>query len=541
MPASPTVQVLDGHHSIGGTKILLRAGEHRVLLDFGTNYATMSRYYAEFLRPRSARGVTDFLVHGLLPRLRGAYRPGLFPSDEFPSGDAEFELDGPTAVLLTHAHLDHCGAISFLDPAIPVYSTPTTLALLRAWQEVANPDPTNEVVYYSERAADARGVVRGTERGTKRRRAWRLLGDPTEALRSALERSPSTRGTLEGPVPSDGRSDPVIRELGVRWMGVDHSLMGAAAFLADVDGARIAYTGDVRFHGERGADTEGFLRELERRSPDVLLVEGTRLEKPDAPDRGNLTTEAEVRRRSTGALQEYAGRFAVADFGPRNIERLRLFREVAQDLGRQLVVTDRDAHTLHLLATAEPRIPLDFGPGAMRIWEEPSAARGHAWQQSIDQAHSDAKIRREEIEANPGRWLLCFSYLDVNDLIDLRRATRGGVWLYSSSEAHGEEQEFDFHRLQNWVEWAGMRAVGFHLDATTGRPSFDEGFHASGHASQAELIELVRRANPRAIVPVHSERPHRYAELLGPEGVRVVLPRPDLPLDVARLAAGATS
>lgn len=541
MAPGPTLQVLDGHESIGGTKILLDAGAHKVLLDFGTNYKRLSRFYAEFLRPRSARGVTDFVVHGLLPRLRGAYRPGLFPADEFPTGDAEFEGAAPTAVLLTHAHLDHCGAISFLRPEIPVYSSPTTLALLRAWQEAANPDPTNEVVYYSERAADARGVVRGTERGTKHRRAWRILGEATGALTTALEASPSSRGTLEGPSAADGRSDPVLRELGVRWMAVDHSLMGAAAFLLDVDGARIGYTGDVRFHGERGADTEAFLRELERRAPDVLLVEGTRLEAADAPEHGGRTTEEEVRRRATATLREYAGRFAVADFGPRNIERLRMFRDVADTLGRQLVVTDRDAHTLRLLATTERNIPTDFAPGALRIWEEPSAARGHAWQQAVDSAWADAKIRRDEVEANPGRWLFCFSYLDVNDLIDLRRATRGGVWLYSASEAHGEEQEFDFQRLKNWIEWAGMRPVGFQIDPASGRPVFEPGYHASGHATQAELLELVRRASPRAIVPVHAEMPHRYAELLAPEQVRVVLPRPDVPLEISRIGTGAIS
>lgn len=541
MGSSPTLQVLDGHDSIGGTKILLASGDQRVLLDFGTNYRRMSRYYADFLRPRSSRGVLDFLVHGLLPPMTGAYRSDLFPRDEYPQGDVVGAAPAPTAVLLTHAHLDHCGAISFLEPSIPVYSTSTTLALLRSWQETGKADLTNEVVYCGERSSTSSGTLRAAESKDKRQRAWRLLTPPSGGLLDAVARAPTARGELTGPAPSDGRQDPALRELHVEPLAVDHSLMGAAGFLLDVDGARVAYTGDVRFHGERQAETEGFLRALERRSPDVLLVEGTRLERPGSHERSNATSEPEVRRNALAALQKFAGRFAVADFGPRNVERLRLFRDIAQELGRQLVVTDRDAHLLTMLSTTEPNIPVDFGPGGLRIWAEPSAHRGAPWQHRIDGAYADARIDRAEVERAPGRWLLCFSYNDVNDLVDLRRATRGGAWLYSSSEAHGEEQEFDFQRLSHWIEWAGMHAVGFTVDPASGRPVFEPGFHASGHASQAELVDLVRRANPRAIVPVHSEVPEQYRALLGPEGARVVLPRPDQPLDIARLAAGANS
>jgi ribonuclease J len=541
MPAAATLQVLDGHDSIGGTKILLATGEHRVLLDFGTNYRRMSQYYADFLRPRASRGVLDFLVHGLLPPLAGAYRRDLFPPDEFPHGDVEGERSAPTAVLLTHAHLDHCGAIAFLEPSIPVYSTPTTLAMLRSWQETGKADLLNEVVYCGTRTATASGILRSGESKEKHQRSWRLLGEPSSALIDAVTRAPTAKGELIGPAPADGRGDDVLRELHVESRAVDHSLMGAAGFVLDVDGARVAYTGDVRFHGERRAETEGFLQSLERRSPDVLLVEGTRLERPGATERPNVTSEPEVRRNALTALREFAGKFAVADFGPRNVERLRLFRDVAHELDRQLVITDRDAHLLTTLSATQPDIPVDFGPGGLRIWTEPSASRGAPWQHQIDETHSDARIDRSEIERRPGHWLLCFSYHDVNDLVDLRRATRGGAWLYSSSEAHGEEQEFDFQRLQHWIEWAGMHAVGFTVDPASGRPHFPAGLHASGHATQSELIELVRRANPRTVIPVHSEVPELYRTLLGPEGARVVLPRPDVPLDLARLRTGVIS
>jgi len=533
MRAQSSVTVLDGHDSIGGTKILLSTGAERVLLDFGTNFRRMGTFYEEFLHPRPTRGLTDLLEVGLLPRRRGFYRSDLLPPGDYPRGDAEFEGEGPTAVFLTHAHLDHCGALAYLDPSIPVYLTPASLAILRAWQETTKPDLFTEITYYTERRTET-GALLGTERGSpRRRRPFRLLGEPVGDLASVLSSSPSKRLAIDGPLPGSGAGDGPVRALNLHALTVDHSLYGSVAFVADVDGARVAYTGDVRFHGERGRETESFLRELERRAPDVLLVEGTRLLPAGATADQPITTEVEVARRSLATVQEYAGRLVVADFGPRNIERLKTFREVAQSTDRELVVTGKDAYLLALLARAVPGVPTDFGPGRIRIWSEPTVRALSPWEERVDAWFPDAVIGPDEIVRHPGRHLLCFSFFDANDLVDLRAATPGGLWLYSSSEAHGEEQEFDFHRLQNWIAWAGMHQVGFHYDPSRDELTFEPGYHASGHATQAELLEFVRRSNARRIVPVHSETPGRYRELLGPEGARVELPVPGRALPLA--------
>jgi len=135
MGARASITVLDGHDSVGGTKIVVESGAGPVLLDFGTNYRRHAEFFEEYLHPRPARGVTDLLELGLLPRRRGLYRAELFPSADYPDADRSFEGERPLAVLLSHAHLDHCGAVAYLDPTIPVVTSPVTLALLRAVQE----------------------------------------------------------------------------------------------------------------------------------------------------------------------------------------------------------------------------------------------------------------------------------------------------------------------------------------------------------------------------------------------------------------------
>jgi ribonuclease J len=48
-------------------------------------------------------------------------------------------------------------------------------------------------------------------------------------------------------------------------------------------------------------------------------------------------------------------------------------------------------------------------------------------------------------------------------------------------------------------------------------------FHTSGHAPEPDLLEVVRRLRPRYLLPVHTERPERWRELLLGEGTKVLL------------------
>ena len=71
--------VFDGSGCIGGNKIYLLADGVGVFFDFGLNFSARSRYFDEFLRPRSALGLLDYLKTGLLPPIPGIYRHDLFP------------------------------------------------------------------------------------------------------------------------------------------------------------------------------------------------------------------------------------------------------------------------------------------------------------------------------------------------------------------------------------------------------------------------------------------------------------------------------
>lgn len=141
------ITVYDGAETIGGNKIYVEEGGRGVFLDFGMNFAKHSKYFAEFLNERSTRGIHDSLYLNLIPELN-IYRTDLIPSDVDVSKYPELNVE---AVLLSHAHMDHCGNVGFLHENIPVVASATTLAVLKAMRDSGRPGIGGEIVYHSPR------------------------------------------------------------------------------------------------------------------------------------------------------------------------------------------------------------------------------------------------------------------------------------------------------------------------------------------------------------------------------------------------------
>ncbi|MBC7262321.1 MAG: hypothetical protein H5T63_09930 [Chloroflexi bacterium] len=317
-------------------------------------------------------------------------------------------------------------------------------------------------------------------------------------------------------VPFTGK----VNGLEVRWWQVDHSVPGAVAFAICTSAGWIGYTGDIRFHGQNAPLMERFIQELARLELTALLCEGTHLS--DEP----VVTERQVAENALHLVRRAEGRLVVADFAPRNVERLSTFHKVAQETGRRLAIQPKDAYLLHAIALADPTtFPDPLTLPELVLYADPKSAP-RSWEKELRQKWAVRMAGPAEVSDHPDEYILCFSLWDVNDLLDLQ-GIGGGVYIYSNSRAYDEEQAIDLARLRNWIRHVELRMEG-DPDDPHRLP-----LHASGHATGPQLREFVTQVRPRILIPIHTEHPHWWQQSLAGTNIQIVLPQVGQPIFLA--------
>lgn len=553
-----SLTVYGGCGTVGGNKILLEDHDEdtRLFFDFGTSFKVREQFFEEYLNPRPGAGLLDLLemeygTYGhLLPPLEGIYRDDFVPAGDIWSryrDDRRFrELPALDGVLVSHAHVDHTGYISFLRPEIPVYTSAMSAFIAKAMQDSMVPHFEKEVCYLSERIPKAeeggREVLRSEGKLPLRLRPFVFMdGGGLNGTAQRFWQDTPYKRQLESPTVLPFQQHAVegvrVGRLPVRHYPVDHSIHGASAWAVETSAGWVVYTGDLRLHGTRGEDTERFIAAARALQPRVLLCEGTR-----APRRGDETepalpsvTEQEVEDNAGREVARETG-LVVADFGPRNIERLLAFLRIAQATGRTLVVLAKDAYLLDAMHLVDPSVPTLETEPALRVYGDLKSQPLSA-ERLVRRRHKGKFVLPEEIRANADRFILCFSFWDVKNLIDIDPAA--GTYIYSSSEAYTEEQRLDIWRLRHWLDHFGLRGIGLprtsNAEETTDAPEeFEPGqekLHASGHAAAADLAALAKEIRPQTLVPIHTENP-RFFQALEHEGIEIRVPEYAVPIEL---------
>lgn len=525
------LKVLDGEDTIGGSKILVGWGGEGVFLDFGINYGRWGRYFEEYVKPRTAYGLGDLWKLGLVPQIRGLYRPDVVPAG-LSAGD-ELPVQKINAVYISHAHLDHAGLAGLLDTSIPLVCSRTTASILKAVQDSGKGDLFSQSVYMSpykpgkvggqqvltsDKTEDYIGrdlILTDGDGAAAFDRFWNA--PPNQGLGGGKSKKGLRAGTVNRMQPSAGGVQ-------AKEFRVDHSVLGSSGFLLESPQGPVAYSGDMRAHGEHAEDTRRFLDGMVRRPPWILLVEGTQVREREGPEQalGLATGEEDVEQNSLETVDAHRGQTVVADFAPRNIERLKSFLRIAKKTDRRLVITPKDAYLLHGMHAADASVPV---PSSDMVVFDPPAGTESKWEAFILGEYADHVIRHAEIRSGQTEHILSLSYFDLKHLLDVE--PERGCYIYSSSEAHSEEQAIDMLRLHNWLDHFHLKPVGFKLIPDPRKPgkltpTFDRGFHASGHMPGDEVLDWVRRIRPEHILPVHTEHAELFAKALEGTGTQVL-------------------
>ena len=343
-----------GVREIGGNKILLEDGERKLFLDFGYPYSKYRTYYEEYLKPRAGAGLLDLLVMGLLPHLEGIYRTDLETGNlwqQIRQAGHYRRLEDVGGVLLSHAHLDHSGHISFLREDIPVYSTATAAFIAKAIQDSGRADFDQQVCYFTPRVEEClkgwkQGAYIASSSGDRQRRFCvadrsRLSEDAEKFWKEVIRHKRLDSQSLD---------DIGACSFNLLCFPVDHSIPGACAWGIETSSGWLVYSGDLRLHGKRGNLTETFTKEASLLHPRALILEGTNVDK-----KTNIP-EQEVYDNALKAIDDARG-LVIADFPARDVDRLLTFLQIAKDTRRKLVILPKDAYLLKTMRLLEREIP----------------------------------------------------------------------------------------------------------------------------------------------------------------------------------------
>jgi len=506
-----------GQNEIGGNKILLSNDDTRLFLDFGSSFTVEGAYFdVPFLQPSN---LEDLLWVGAVPDMEGLYRNrGVkcqYDDFGFCGTTGKQEKRSINAVLISHAHMDHIGYLGLLRPDIKLYGSSVSKTFLAQKREIWED--------------------------------FKLKYDDTSFLEL-----------------SEGQ-DFEIGSAKIKHIGVDHSIPGASAFIIEMDGLKIGYTGDLRLHGRKPELTENFMRIAADSNLDYLLCEGTRIsgshghkskdgEEEEEVESRSCKSEAEVAARLEKYIDEAEGT-VVYDSSPADMDRMEMVIEIARAKGRHVLIDSRKAWITHglneylnhypalkgfsgcslLLARSKSKVKAEGIPDPKRYKDNPqryntilavkeayeyfpqiyieNRDERNAWEREIiehfDNLASQGFPRvfwgpdlRKAIKDDPKKFLV-YTSSGANTLMHLGSGLKG-TYVYGKAEPFSEEMEISFKKLVKWVNLNNMKF---------------EFAHASGHASFEHLDRIVNTIKPKHLLPIHTTNAELFRQFYGSVGI----------------------
>jgi len=454
-----------GVNEIGGNKILLEDSGTKIFLDFGMPFTQVGKFFSEFLQPRQCNGLGDFFEFGLMPDLKGLYREDYLKHMGRKPEDLDFQ-----GVLLSHAHADHAAYLHHLRCDIPIFCSEPTHAILKAVNDTASGSFTDltDITECFETYVNKKGNV----------------------SRKNARTHPDIRRNRKFHIFEFGKEFH-IDGIRVKPFNVDHSLPGATGYIIHTSSGTIVYTGDFRFHGRRGEKTTEFLEACKKERPDVLIIEGTRIDEESSMKEKDVEDEVSTVVSKSDGLN-------VCNWPLRDTDRMMSFFNAAKKLDKKLTVSLKQAYLIDLLKDCKDAEVPDVKDENLALYANRRSwgLIGSDWDEKIiredyenwERDYLDDSICYKDVRDRQKEYMFFCTNFDLKELIDLK-PVKGSVYIKSVCEPFDIEMETDWKRVKNWIDHFGMN-----LQKT----------HVSGHASGSQLKEFVKDVKPRMVVPVHT-------------------------------------
>ena len=365
----------------------------------------------------------------------------------------------PASVLISHSHPDHTGFIEYLNDGTDVYMSKTTDEIIKLLDIFIN---------------------------------W--TGKP-----------------CANPHIINGNHNLKNRELKIdnytiTAFDVDHSSPGSLAFVIknEKENKTIVYTGDTRAHGKKGPLFDMFIKACPK-NPDILLMEGTMV---GSEREGVEESEKELELRIAAELKRQA-KPVLTNFSLTNGDRLITLLNACIRADYELVI---DLPTAMIYERFR-----ELGWKIKPIYEMPIKVfylKGHM-RPMLEKGVFDIgkKLRPQEIE--------------VKDIF----SAKNRLVLFKESQLHYFKDEANVPKglllmMSKWWEkpYPGQEASYEAYMAFIKEKNLDlnKTFHVSGHAYTKDLKTLAESINPKMLIPIHTNSPDAFKELLPGLNVRVL-------------------
>ena len=263
---------------------------------------------------------------------------------------------------------------------------------------------------------------------------------------------------------------------------IDHSAFDAYAFKIEADDVSVFHTGDFRTHGFRSKKLRKMLEQYVG-EVDYVVCEGTNVSRPDSTS----YSEAELQKTFEDALTQKIGH--IVYLSSTNIDRLFSFYHAALRAGMPFIVDAYQKQVMDIVAKSDS------------LWSKSKLYRyGEFEPLTLFRKGDDFTFNDKFVETirSKGYVLIARANPRFDKLI---------------SELPGEKKKY----LSMWQGYLDERKEAYNAALAKALEGGYEYLHTSGHCDMGSMNNLFRLLQPKAIIPIHTDSPDKFAELFGEE------------------------
>ena len=284
-----------------------------------------------------------------------------------------------------------------------------------------------------------------------------------------------------------------VKDFRVTKYDVDHSAFGACAFLIEVCGKSILYSGDIRLHGKKGVLYKNLPQNV-----DYLFLEGTNLGRG-----GRQKTEDDVRDEFIQQFNANPNSSFLVWCSGQNIDRIVSLYKACIDTKRNLCIDPYTAYVLNLAQQFHEKIPgtkthsnlLVYYPN--RFCTKLRKRRLDIHKEIVE---NSKKIQNDDPQKNPSKYVFVFRP-NLRDFFNKHLANTPIRFILSMWAQYWEKETPDLRRFKTWMA----------ADPELRKRLPD--IHTSGHADVESLQQIVGHVQPKIIIPIHTEHSESFSSL----------------------------